>query len=78
MPQDQPNVTVTPIPDITLVSNGQDKDIINLEAMAKLEKDLVDAKVQNEGTAQKKQEWANCQAVAKEKKEDEEAVCYIL
>ena len=43
-------------------------------AMAKLEKDLAEAKVWNEGIVQKKQEQANCQVAAKKKKEDEAAV----
>ena len=79
-PQEQPNVTVTPVPDVNLVSDGEDKEIVNLEAVArlvkvKLDKDLVEAKVrnQNEGIMQKKQEWVNHQAVAKNKKEDKEA-----
>ena len=43
-------------------------------AMAKLEEDLAEAKVWNEGIVWKKQEQMNCQAVAKKKKEDGEAV----
>ena len=78
-PQEKSNVTVTPVPDITLVSDSKDEDIVDLEAVAreataKLEKDLVDAKVQNEGIAQKKQERANRQAAVKKKKEDKEVV----
>ena len=78
MPQEQPNATMMPIPDVTLVSDGEDEDIVDLEAMAraataKLEKDLAEAKAWNKGIAQKKQEWVNHQAVAKKKKEDEEA-----
>ena len=43
------------------ITDGKDKDIIDLEAMAreataKLEKDLVDAKAWNEGIVWKKQE----------------------
>ena len=78
MPQEKSKVTVTPVPDVTLVSDGEDEEIINLEAiaraaMAKLEKDLADAKVQNDEIVQKKQERVNCLAVVKKKKEDEEA-----
>ena len=79
-PQEQPNVTMMPVPDITLVSDGEgeDENIVDLEAvaraaMAKLEKDLADAKVRNERIMRKKQEWAVHQAVVKKKKEDEEA-----
>ena len=78
-PQEKSNMAMTPVPDVTLVSDGEDEDIIDLEAVAreataKLEKDLADMKVQNEGIARKKQEWANHQAAVKKKKEDEEAV----
>ena len=50
---------------------GEDENIVDLEAMAKLEKDLVDAKAWNERIAWKKQEWADC---LKKKKEDKEVV----
>ena len=51
-------MTVMPIPDITLVSNGEDEEVIDLEAVArvapaKLEKDLVEVKAQNDGITQK-------------------------
>ena len=77
MPQEQPNATMTPVPDINLVSDGEDEEIVNLEAItrlakAKLDQDLAEAKVWNEGIAWKKQEQANRQAPAKKKKEDEE------
>ena len=69
-----------PIPDVTLVSEGEGKDenIVNLEAMAraamaKLEKDLVDVKAWNKRIMWKKQEWAVCQVVAKKNQEDKEA-----
>ena len=78
-PQAQPNTTMTPVPDVTQVSDGKDEEVVDLEAMAraamaKLVKDLVEAKAWNEGIMQKKQEQANCQAAVKRKKEDEEAV----
>ena len=74
--QEQLNATMMPVPDVTQVSDGEDEEVVDLEAMAravmaKLEKDLVEAKARNEGIIWKKQEWANCQAAAK-KKEDEE------
>ena len=73
MPQKQPNATMMPVPDITLVSNSEDEDIVDLDAvaraaMAKLEKDLAEAKVWNEGIAWKKQERANLQVAAKKKR----------
>ena len=76
--QKKSNVTVMPVPDITLVSDSEDKEVVDLEAIArvatvKLEKDLVEAKVQNDRIMQKKQEWANQLAVVKKKKEDKEA-----
>ena len=54
MSQEQPNTTMTPVPDVTLVSNGEDEEIVNLEAVAravkaKLDQDLVEAQAQNEG-----------------------------
>ena len=75
-PQEQPDVTMMPIPDVTLVSEGEgeDENIVNLEAMAraamaKLEKDLVDVKAWNDRITWKKQEWADR---LKKQKEDEE------
>ena len=77
MHREKPNETVMPVPDVTLVSDGkgEDENIVNLEAVAraataKLEKDLVDAKAQNDRIAQKKQERVDC---LKKQKEDEEA-----
>ena len=54
MSQEQPNTTMTPVPDVTLVSKGEDEEIVNLEAVAravkaKLDQDLVEAQAQNEG-----------------------------
>ena len=61
--QEKTNKTVTPVPDITVVTDGEGEDevVVDLEAMervatAKLEKDLVEAKTQNERIARKKQE----------------------
>ena len=69
-----------PIPDVsvTQVSDSKDEEIIDLETVArvvtaKLEKDLAEVKVWNNGITWKKQEWANQQAVVKKKKEDEKA-----
>ena len=78
MHQEKSNKTIMPVPDVTLVSDGEgeDENIVDLEAVArvataKLEKDLVDAKAQNKRIAWKKQEWADR---LKKKKEDEEVV----
>ena len=76
--QEKSNETVTPVPDVTLVSDGEDEEVVNLEAVsravkAKLEEDLVKAKTRNEEIAWKKQVQAVCLAVAKKNKEDEEA-----
>ena len=74
--QEKSNETMMPVPDVTLVSDseGKDENIIDLEAvarvaMAKLEKDLADAKVWNEKIVRKKQEQVDH---LKKKKEDEE------
>ena len=73
--QEKTNKTVTPVPDITVVTDGEGEDeVVNLEAMArtaaaKLEKDLVEAKTRNERIARKKQEQADC---LRKKKEDED------
>ena len=75
--QEKPNENVTPVPDVTLVSDGEgeDKNIVDLEAVArvataKLEKDLADAKARKNRIMWKKQEWVDR---LKKKKEDEEA-----
>ena len=67
-----------PVPDVTLVSDneGEDENVVDLEAVAraataKLEKDLADAKVQNDRIAWKKKERADC---LRKKKEDKDAV----
>ena len=62
--QEQSNVTVMLAPDATMVLDGKDEEIVDLEAVAreakaKLDKDLVEAKVRNDGIAWKKQEWVN-------------------
>ena len=61
--QEKANETIMPVPDVTVVTDGEGEDevVIDLEAMAraaaaKLEKDLVEAKTQNERITQKKQE----------------------
>ena len=76
--QEKSNMTVMPVPDATMVSDGKDKEVINLEAVAreaaaKLERDLADAKVRNNGIVWKKKDWADWQAVVKKKKEEDEA-----
>ena len=78
--QEKTNETVTPVPDITIVTDGEGEDevIIDLEAVAraataKLEKDLAEAKTRNERIAQKKQEWADHLQKQKEDKDVKEA-----
>ena len=71
--QEKPKETVTPVPDVTVVSD--DEDEVDLEAVArlakaKLDQDLADARVRNEGIAWKKQEWADR---LRKKKEDGDA-----
>ena len=77
MPQEQPNTTVMLVPDVNLVSNSKDEEIVDLEAIArlakaKLEEDLAKVKTWNDEIAWKKPEQANCLAAAKKKKDDEE------
>ena len=74
--QEKPNETVTPVPDITLVSDSEDEEVVDLEAVsraakAKLEEDLAKAKTRNVEIAWKKQ--AQVDHLAKKKKEDKEA-----
>ena len=62
--QEHSNATVMPAPDVTMVSDSKDEEVIDLEAVtreakAKLEKDLVEVKVWNDGITQKKQEQVN-------------------
>ena len=71
--QEKPKETLTPVPDVTIMSD--DKDEVDLEAIArlvkaKLDQDLADARAWNEGIAWKKQEWADR---LRKKKEDEDA-----
>ena len=75
--QEKTNETITPVPDITVVTDGkgEDEDVVDLEAVAraataKLEKDLAEAKTWNERIARKKQERADR---LRKKKEDEDA-----
>ena len=72
--QEKTNETVSPVPDVTVLTDSEGEDEVNLEAMAraaaaKLEKDLVEAKTQNERIAWKKQERVDC---LWKKKEDED------
>ena len=62
MPQETLNVTMMPVPDADMVSDGEDEQVVNLEAVAreakeKLKKDLADTKAWNDEIMQKKQEW---------------------
>ena len=73
--QEKSKETATPVPDVTIVSDGEDEEVVNLEAVArlakeKLDQDLVDVRARNEGIAWKKQEWADC---LRKQKEDEDA-----
>ena len=74
--QEKTNETVSPVPDVTVLTDGEGEDeVVNLEAMeraaaAKLEKDLAEAKMWNEGIARKKPERADS---LRKKKEDEDA-----
>ena len=70
--QEKSKETVVSVPDVTIVSN--DKDEVDLEAVArlvkaKLDQDLVDVKVQNKRIVRKKQEWVDC---LRKQKEDED------
>ena len=73
--QEKTNETVSPVPDITVLTDGKGEDeVIDLEAVArvaaaKLEKDLAEVKMRNERIAQKKQERADR---LWKKKEDED------
>ena len=63
-PQEKLNMTMTPIPNADMVSDGEDEWVIDLEAVAreaitKLKKDLVDTKAWNDKIVRKKQEWAD-------------------
>ena len=69
-PQETSNAAMAPAIDVE--SDGEDEQVVNLvavtrEATAKLEKDLADAKVQNDEIMQKKQEWADRRAAVKKK-----------
>ena len=64
--QEKTNDTMTPVLDVTVVMDGEggDEDVVDLEAVtraaaAKLEKELKEAKLQNERIAWKKQEQAD-------------------
>ena len=72
--QEKTNENMSPVPDVTILMDGEGEDEVNLEAMAraaaaKLEKDLVEAKTWNERIAWKKQERADH---LRKKKEDED------
>ena len=75
--QDKSNMTVMPIPNVDMASDGEDKQVVNLEAVAreaagKLEKDLVEVKVQNDEIVWKKQEHVDQKVAEKKHKEDED------
>ena len=63
-----------PVPNVTIVSDSEDEEVVDLEAITrlakeKLDQDLADARAWNEGIARKKQEWADC---LRKQKEDED------
>ena len=71
--QEKANETMSPVPDVTVLTDGEDED--DLEAVArvaaaKLVKDLVELKKWNEQIAQKKQERAD---LLRKQKEDADA-----
>ena len=76
--QEKSNKTVTPVPDVTTMSDGEDKEVIDLEAVtrvvrARLEEDLAKAKTRNEEIVQKKKERADHLRKQKEDKDAAEA-----
>ena len=78
-PQETLNAAMAPIPHVDMPSDGKDEQVVDLvaitrEAMAKLEKDLADVKVQNDVITQKKQEQADWKVVEKKCKEDKDVV----
>ena len=71
--QEKTNETVSPVPDVTILTDGEDE--VDLEAVervaaAQLARDLAAAKRRNEQIAQKKQERAD---LLWKQKEDEDA-----
>ena len=73
--QEKSKETVMPVPDITIMSDSEDEVVVDLEAVArlakeKLDQDLADARVRNEGITRKKQERADR---LRKKKEDKDA-----
>ena len=77
--QEKTNETMTPGPDVTMVTDGRGEDkVVDLEAVtrvatAKLEKDLVEAKTWNERITWKKQEWVDRLQKQKEDEDTKEA-----
>ena len=77
-PQEKSNETVMPVPDVTLVSDGEDEEVVDLEAVArlakaKLKEDFAKAKTRNEEITRKKQARADGLKKEKEDKEVAEA-----
>ena len=73
--QEKSKETTTSVPDVTIISDGEDEEVIDLEVVVrlvkeKLDQDLADARAQNKGIAWKKQEWADH---LRKQKEDEDA-----
>ena len=70
--QEKANETVSPVPDVTILTDGEDEDdleAVERVAAAKLAKDLAELKKRNERIAQKKQERAD---LLRKQKEDED------
>ena len=72
--QEKSKETVMPVPDVTTISNTEDEEVVDLEAVArlakaKLDQDLADVRARNEGIAWKKQEQVDR---LRKKKEDED------
>ena len=71
------NAAMAPTLDINMESDGEDKQVVNLaavarEATAKLEKDLADTKTRNDEITWKKKEQVDWKVAAKKRKEDKE------
>ena len=74
--QEKANETMSPVPDVTVLTDGEDE--VDLEAVArvaaaKLAKDLAELKKRNERIAQKKQERVDILRKQKEDKDVREA-----
>ena len=74
--QEKTNETVSPVPDVTILTDGEDEvdlEAVERVAVAQLARDLAAAKRRNEQIAQKKQERADLLQKQKEDKDAREA-----